>query len=126
MSAQTMAEVFAPVEARYHAQVLKETWGHLAPIKNRKYNGHITWALGCYGSDNLNPTILEAELKGSDGKSLDGGPWLFEAMIDFLHAHSTEEGACFRFDGFFRNYEFVGSIRRLNIAVGKTRLLKLA
>ena len=116
MSAQTMAEVFAPVEARYHAQILKETWGHLAAVKNRKYTGHITWALGCYGDENLNPTILEAELKGSDGKLLDGGPWLFDAMIDFLHSHSTEEGAVFRFDGFFRNYEFVGSIRRLKLA----------
>jgi hypothetical protein len=111
MSAQTMAEVFAPVEARYHAQILKETWGHLAAVKNRKYRGHIIWGLGCFGSENLNPTVLQCELEG-----LDSSPWFFDALIDFLQDHSSEEGAVFRFDGFFRNYEFVGSIRRLKLA----------
>lgn len=113
MSAQTMAEVFAPVEARYHAQVLKETWGHLAPIKNRKYKGHIIWALGCFGSEHLNPTVLQYDLKGVDGNDLESSPWFFDAMIDFLQEQSRAEGTLWRFDGFFRNYEFVGVIQQL-------------
>jgi|ERR1700728_294464 len=111
MSAQTIAEAFAPAEARYRAVIMEDTWGHLAPKKNKKYSGHIVWALGCFGSDHLNPTVLDFNLG-----ALNGSPWLFDAMIDFLQDHSTDEGAIFRFDGYFRNYEFVGTIKRMVLA----------
>lgn len=107
MSAQSMADAFAPVEARYHAQVLESTWGHLAPRKNKKYRGHVVFALGCFGSDYLNPTVLVCEI------GLDGSPWFFEALMDFLRSLEGDEGGVYRWDGIFRNYEFSGSFRRL-------------
>lgn len=110
MSAQTMADVFAPVEAKYREQVMQETWGHLAPKKNKTYKCSITWALGCFGSECLNPTVLSCE-----AGELDGGPWFYDALIDFLHEYSEEEGAVFRFDGTFRNYAFKGKVRRLEL-----------
>lgn len=85
MSAQTMAEVFAPVQAIHRARILADTWGHLAPKKNRTYRGYVVFALGCFGSDSLNPTVLECEL----------------------------EGGVYRWEGAFRNYKFAGSVRRL-------------
>jgi len=94
----------ANVEAVYAA-----TWGHLAPTKNKTYRGHIVWALGCLGSDDLNPTIMELEMG-----DLDSSPWLFKNMTDFLASHSREGGALFRFDGSFRNYKWKGTITRLN------------
>lgn len=105
-----MADAFAPAEAHYKNQVMAATWGHLAPKKNKIYRGYIVWALGCCGSERLNPTPLYVELQG-----LDASPWFHNCMIDFLHAHSTEDGAVFRFDGTFRNYKFSGTIRRLKL-----------
>jgi hypothetical protein len=110
MSAQTIADVFIPVDARYRAQVQYETWGHLAPRKNKKYKGYIIFAVGCFGTGHLNPTALECELE------LDSSPWFFNVMMDFLRSMDGETGCVYRWDGYFRNYEFVGSVRRMALA----------
>lgn len=107
MSAQTMAAVFAPVEAHYRAQVQKATWGHLAPKKGKAYRGHIIFALGCFGSDRLNPTVLACEI------GLDSSPWFFEALMDFCRSIDGEEGGVYRWNGTFRNYEFKGTVARI-------------
>lgn len=103
----SMETVFAPVEARYRAAVREETWGHLAPARNKIYRGHIIFALGCFGSDRLNPTVLECEL------DLESSPWFFNAMRDFLRSLEGEEGGVYRWDGTFKNYEFKGTVRRI-------------
>lgn len=108
MSSQTIADAFAPAEVRYKALVMESTWGHLAPKRNKKYRGHIVFAIGCFGSDHLNPTALRCELEG-----LASSPWFFDAMSDFLQSLETEAGGVYRFDGEFRNYEFSGKVRRL-------------
>lgn len=100
-----MADAFAPAEARYKAEIMADTWGHLAPKKNKAYHGHIVFAIGCFGSDHLNPTPLACEFD-----DLDSSPWFFDAMMDFLRDIETKEGCVYRFDGTFRNYEFKGQI----------------
>lgn len=110
MSAQTMADAFAPAEARHHAEIIAHTWGHLAPKKNKVYCVQIVWALGAFDCGHLNPTVLQCELK-----VLDSSPWFYDAMIDFLRNHSQESGAVFRFDGYFKNYQFIGKIIRLKL-----------
>jgi hypothetical protein len=110
MSSQTIADAFAPAEAHYKAEVMSNTWGHLAPHKNKTYRGHIVFAVGCFGSDHLNPTALECEFKG-----LDSSPWFFDAMQNFLRNMETSEGHVYRFDGTFRNYEFKGRVRELKL-----------
>lgn len=107
MSAQSMHDAWAPIEAHYRAEVFKATWGHLAPRKNKSYRGHIIFALGCFGDDALNPTVLTCEI------GIEGSPWFFDAMVEFLASLKGEEGAVYRWDGTFRNYEFNGSVRRL-------------
>jgi hypothetical protein len=107
MSAQSMAEAWAPVDAHYKAEVYKETWGHLAPRRNKIYRGHVTFALGCFGSDYLNPTVLEC------GIDIDSSPWFFDALIEFLQSLEGEIGGVYRWDGTFRNYTFKGSVRRV-------------
>lgn len=119
MSAQTIHDAFEPVIARYRAEQLKATWGHLAPKKNGKYEGSILFAIGCFGSDHLNPTVLSCELG-----DLDSSPWFYDALMEFLSdgQHCDEESSAFkignvyRFDGYFKNYEFVGVIRQLALA----------
>lgn len=117
MSSQTMADAFAPIEARYREQVMRDTWGHLAPTKNRTYRGFIVFAIGCYGSDELNPTVLSIDFKG-----LDDSPWLFDELAEFLgkpqwntDRKRWKTGCVYRFDGAFKNYKFKGRFRRLDI-----------
>jgi hypothetical protein len=106
MSHQNIADAFAPAEARYRAQVMAETWGHLAPKRNKIYRGHVTFAIGCFGSDHLNPTCLSCEFE-----DLESSPWFFDALNDFLQSLETEAGCVYRFDGTFRNYEFKGTVK---------------
>lgn len=110
MSAQTIQEAFAPAIAQYKAEVMSATWGHLAPKRHRAYKGHVVFAVGCFGSDDLNPTVLVCEFGG-----LDDSPWLFDALQDFLHDCETVAGGVYRFDGTFKNYEFKGTTRRLEL-----------
>lgn len=118
MSHACFAEAFAPAEARYRAEVMKDTWGHLAPKLNAVYRGHITFAFGCFGSDYLNATVLDCQLESKTAGELTSSPWFYDTMIDFLDTFNGEEGAIFRFEGYFKNYEFVGSVCRMTLTKG--------
>src|SRR5215831_8690940 len=109
MSAQTIAEAFAPVMAEHKARVMADTWGHLAPKKNIAYRGEIVFAVGIFGSDELNPTALQCDFSSTDGE-LDSSPWFFDAMADFLSSLKCAAGGVYRFTGTFRNYKFTGKI----------------
>jgi hypothetical protein len=112
-------EAFAPAMAEYHATVMTATWGHLAPSKNKTYSGHLTFAVGIFGSDNLNPIVLECEFKNRSGEELDSSPWFYDAMMDFMQSLETEAGAVYRFVGTFRNYKFKGTIQRLRLEAAR-------
>lgn len=107
MSAATMAEAWAPVEAVYREAVTQETWGHLAPEKNKTYLVTLVYAVGIFGDDSLNPTVLQCDLSGG----LDSSPWLYEALQDFLWSFNgqNDEGGVYRFVGKLRNYKFRGT-----------------
>jgi hypothetical protein len=115
MSHACIGDAFAPAEALYRAAVMADTWGHLAPMKNRTYRGHIVFAVGCLGSDDLNPTCLEFELKTRGGDDLDSSPWFFDALEDFMQSFETEAGGVYRWDGTFRNYTFAGTLTRMKL-----------
>ena len=101
MIAQTIADAFAPATARYKEQVMYDTWGHLAPRKSKTYKGRIVYAVGCFGSDNLNPTAIVF-----DFPELDSSPWFFDRMAEFLADQESDlrkEGCVYVFTGSFRN-----------------------
>lgn len=110
MSAQTIQDAFAPVYAEYQMCVIEDTWGHLAPIRNKKYRGHIVFAAGQYDCGDLNPTAIESEFDG-----LENSPWEYEAVTNFMRVQKVECGKVYRFDGYFRNYKFVGTVRQLQL-----------
>lgn len=121
--ANYMEEAFAPAEAHYRNEVLKHTWGHLAPVKGIEYRGHIVFAVGCYDNDHLNPTVLECGFKDADGDDLDDSPWFYDAMTDFLgefveidDGGKAKTGGVYRWDGTFRNFKFRGKLRRLKLS----------
>lgn len=107
-------EAFAPAERKYRSQVLQNTWGHLAPKRNKQYTGYIVFAVGCFGSDPLNPTVIQC-----DFGDLDSSPWFYDALTEFVgdEANRGEAGNVYRFDGTFKNFEFEGTIRRLILVV---------
>lgn len=106
-------DAFAPVETANRQTVLADTWGHLAPVRNKSYLGRLVFAFGVYDSGELNPTILVCEF-GSDDDVLDGGPWFYDAVHAFLGQYTPgEPGRIYEWTGTFRNYRFAGRRRRL-------------
>ena len=100
-------DAFAPATECYKIAVRRNTWGHLAPVKNKSYRGFILFANSAYDG---------AVLLDSDFAGLEDSPWLYDAMIEFMHDYFTgcivreEFGRIYRFDGVFRNYEFKGRV----------------
>jgi len=70
----SLADAFAPAEARYKAQVMFDTFGHLYPQPGNKYQGRIVFVISAYGG---NCCILHSEWQG-----LEDSPLLFETMSD--------------------------------------------
>jgi hypothetical protein len=102
-SGNYMEAAMAPAELSYKMAVLDDTWGHLAPKKNRTYRGFIVFAIAAYGGDMV---ILDAHFD-----DLDDSPWLFDAMQDFVFKDYQQltDGAVYKWEGTFRNYRFTGT-----------------
>lgn len=89
-------------------QVMRETWGHLAPEKDKTYTGRIVFAVGCFATDRLNPTTLFFKFE-----ELESSPWFYEAMEEWLQSGTFDEGCVYEFKGTFKDYKFEGKIRRI-------------
>jgi hypothetical protein len=97
-----MEAAFAPIELANKQIVQKETWGHLAPKRNKSYSGYIVFSITAYG----NMELIDADFAG-----LPDSPWLFDAMTEFVFEdwQSLPHGTVFRWCGTFRNYRFNGT-----------------
>ena len=107
----TFGDTLAGIDYHNHREQLKDTWGHLAPVKNRTYRGRIIYAMGCYDSGELNPTPLLCELG-----DLSSSPWFYEAIHKWLQNLPEDhrgEGKVMEWSGTFRNYKLNGVIRQL-------------
>ncbi|RWH52266.1 MAG: hypothetical protein E5V72_01460 [Mesorhizobium sp.] len=97
----SLADAFAPVIAAQRAQVLAETWGHLAPKVREIYSGYILFTLGCHGDI----TLIDWEFKQPDGTELNSSPWFYEDINDFIgreiEKKGNRHGGIWRFDGTF-------------------------
>lgn len=114
MSAASMDEAWAPVVAAQYNAVQQETWGHLAPRKNVAYRGRIVFAIGCFESGDLNPTVLTFNLTALNGEELSASPWSYDAITEFvseIHDEREDEGHIYEWIGTFRNYKFKGQRR---------------
>jgi hypothetical protein len=110
-----LGEALEYAEAPYREAVKVETWGHLAPKKNRTYKGRVVFGIGVFGDDELNPCVLVSEFKG-----LDSSPWFYDCLTEFLSdlqckkpRTDRDNGKVFEWVGTFRNYEMNGKIRLL-------------
>jgi hypothetical protein len=96
--------------ARRAAEVMNDTWGHLAPERGREYVGTVVYTHGCYGD----LTIITADFDG-----LDDSPWFFEHLNDWLLDQDDKPGGVYRFEGTYshdRKDRFAGETQALNLA----------
>lgn len=91
--------------SRRQAEVMHDTWGHLAPEISRTYTGTFVFALGLFGD----LAVVEAEFE-----DLPDSPWFYDDLHTWIWDQSPVEGRIYRFDGTYRRdraERFVGSLR---------------
>ena len=93
--------------------VMKNTWGHLAPIKTKKYYGFIIFTLGEY----RNYCCIK-----SDFKNLNSSPWYYDDLNNFMYKQSLKKptGYVYKFIGYYikfknDNFRFTGKIKRIKL-----------
>jgi len=106
-----LAKAFAPIEAKYKAEVMADTWGHLAPEPGRKYPGHMYFTQSEYRD------LISIR---SDFGDLPGSPWFFDDQQDFIGMKAVEEGVVYKFTGYYikfksGSYRFTGEVREVKL-----------
>jgi len=102
----SLESAMQPIEFEYVNDVLKATWGHLAPKKDKEYRGQIVWTISLYEGQNPVPMIV-------DFGDLPDSPWMYEAVNDLLldikevAGCEVEPGNVYRWRGTFKNYKFI-------------------
>jgi len=88
---------------RKRRDVLKETWGHLAPELGRKYTGWILVAHDCYGGW----TILDWEFE-----NVPSSPWIAEDIDDFtfgwfdlMDVDDDFPVGVYRYEGWYKKFK---------------------
>lgn len=113
----SLPDAFAPAEMVYRERLLEATWGHLAPVKNRRYSGRIVFVTGIYGDEENNPTTLYCKLSNKTLGDLPDSPWFYDFLQDWyfeqVDADLLTPGVVYEFKGSFFNYKFAGKIRAL-------------
>lgn len=106
-AANYMDAAMAPVRLANKQAVYKATWGHLAPKRNRIYQGYIVFSISAFGD----MVVIDADFAG-----LPDSPWLYDAVNDFaFEDNALVHGAVYRFTGTFRNYRFTGTREALYV-----------
>lgn len=73
---QTLGEGEKPyIRGQTHA-----TWGHLAPKPDTIYRGYILFTHTCHGCIE----IIDYEFRTDEGQDLDGSPWIYEDLNEFV------------------------------------------
>jgi hypothetical protein len=94
---------------RRAADVMQETWGHLAGQRGRSYDGSVVYALGRYGD----LAVITAEFQ-----DLPDSPWFYEHLHEWIWDQKPEEGSAYHFKGSYRRdrpCKFEGETTRLDL-----------
>lgn len=105
-NAESWAATFAPIAQHNQQNVFKQTWGHLAPEKNKTYKCKVLFTIGAYqsGTRSLVDTWFESDL--------DSSPWLYDALYEMINSldYISKEGV-YLIDGSFRNFRWYGKAK---------------
>lgn len=101
-------EVLQNWESEMKNRAKKESWGHLAPEKDKEYKCSFIFGVSHYFS-------YESFIINSLFKGLDDSPWLFRAMETFIFEQDEMDrlkpGFIYQFTGIFKNYVFSGEFK---------------
>jgi hypothetical protein len=91
-----------PAFAESKQLVMQDTWGHLAPEKNKSYKGSILFCKSAFGGGNT--SLIDFNFA-----FLDSSPWLY----DFIEEHiqnisNSEDGGIYQINCTIRNYRLYG------------------
>lgn len=107
-NAQSWAETFAPIAAKYREDVMQATWGHLAPMKNTSYKGVVLFTSTAYNSGRI-------VLIDSNFENLDDSPWFYDFLYEWLNkCPNIERGGIYQVNCTFRNYRMYGTPKLLH------------
>lgn len=92
-------------------EVLRDTWGHMAAKPKKEYTGYVIFAASCYDSGEL--SAIKVEFKDAQGRELNGGPWMYDAVQELMCAQKVDRGEVYRWEGRVKDYKFKGHLRKL-------------
>lgn len=87
-----LADVFAPAEAKYKAQVMANTWGHSHPPPG-DHEISIIYVHGCYGDC----TVLDVYYP-----TMNDSPWLYAAIANHTNTCPADRGEMWSWTGTIR------------------------
>lgn len=98
--------IWQEIETEHRESAIQSTFGHLAPEENKSYQGFILFCKTEW--DKIVP--IQANFDG-----LDDSPWFYDVLMEFIEANAKECGKIYRFKGTFKNYEFTGTVREMEL-----------
>ncbi len=121
----SLADAFAPIEARNRAVVMRDTWGHLDTKPGEYHPGYVLFALGVHGDI----VLLDWEFEG-----VSANPWIYEELHEHVGKHIDKTKGpwgVWVFEGSYRVFKngchkFSGKVRpcRVTTRFGKKREFK--
>ena len=92
---------------RKRNEVMNDTWGHLAPVKDQVYGGYILYTVGAYGDI----TCIQTHFR-----DLPDSPWFYKDLHSFMGTDldgviGEQQGMIFLFLGSYcrdREKKFIG------------------
>ncbi len=101
----SMITAFEPIDIEYRRQVMGETWGHLAPKRNKKYKVKFWFARSVYNRQGTVIIKSESELPSS--------PWEYDAIHEMLGEFNLNDGSLYIWEGTFKNYKWTGELAEM-------------
>jgi len=106
-------EAFAPIEQHNKAVVMINTWGHLAPKRQKKHKGFVLFTCTAYGQTyNID----------NEFETVEDSPFFFEDMENYIHNYSNElpknSYGIFKFEGHYIKFKngngrFTGKVTKI-------------
>lgn len=103
---------------RKKKEVMEDTWGHLAPVKDQVYGGYILYTIGCYGDI----TCIQTHFR-----DLNDSPWFYEDLHSWMGTDldGEQQGVIFLFLGSYcryRAHKFIGVTQKMTAGVLRDKI----
>lgn len=100
-NAQSWAKIFAPIDPANRQAALANTWGHLAPEKNKTYKGEVLFCQSAYNGGSL--TLIDTKF------DLESSPWFYDSINEYINSfQNLSDGVVYKINATFRNYKWWG------------------